>query len=207
MKALDAIRQLESGDMQVLKFERWLLHLALTNERNVNIERLASLSDRKRNYTMDYVKRSLEILDSLTGGDADKRIVEEALKWAEVAKAGLPCSRGNWEKAGCNLAVHNEGSARIYLAEAGEEDARVRRAPCSVLSTTASISGFCSALTAIGLCRHFRRKRSKACLPSEARAGRTCSTSTPSRSSPTNSATSKRASPFKTIRNWSLISF
>lgn len=135
LSSLNAIRQYESGNLQVLKHERWLLYLALTGERNVNLERVISLEDRKRNYTLEYVKRSLEILDGLAGSEENKRLVEEALKWAEVAKAGLPCSRARWVKAGYNLAVHNEGSAEIYLAEAGEGDGLTRQIVYTLIAT------------------------------------------------------------------------
>ena len=135
LNSLSSILQYESGDLQVLKREQWLMHLALTQERAVNLERVASMEDRKRNYVLGYVKRSLEILDDLPGRDTNKFLVEEALRWSEVAKAGLPCRRAVWEKAGYNLAVHNEGSAHIYGAEAGEQDGNARRIVHTLIAT------------------------------------------------------------------------
>lgn len=135
MRALDAIQQFESGDLQVLKTERWLMHLALTRERSVNLERLDSLEQRRHNYTLQYVKRSLQILDSLPGEPTHKALVERALQWAEAAKAGLPHRRAQWSAAGCNLAVHNEGSASIYLAEADEPDPYTRRIVHTLIAT------------------------------------------------------------------------
>ncbi len=127
LNPIESILQYESGNLRVLKTERWLLHLALTHERIVNLERICSMEDRKQNYVLAYVKRSLVILDNLTGEDSQKRFVEKALQWAEVAKAGLPNTRGMWAKAGINLAVHNEGSAQIYEVEAEEQDDKTRR--------------------------------------------------------------------------------
>ncbi len=135
MNALHAIHRYESGDLQVLKSQRWLMHLALTREHSVNLERIQSLEDRKHNYTLQYVKRSLDILEGLPGEHAHKAFVEQALQWAEAAKAGLPHHRAQWIEAGCNLAVHNEGSACIYLAEAGEANGDTRRIVHTLIAT------------------------------------------------------------------------
>lgn len=135
LQSLNAIRQYETGNLQVLKNQPWLRHLALTQERAVNLERIVTMAERKRNYVLDYVKRSLQTLDRLPGQEASKCLVEETLKWSEVAKAGLACSRARWEKAGCNLTVHNEGSAEIYLAEAGEQDENTRRIVHTLIAT------------------------------------------------------------------------
>lgn len=135
LHSLQAIRIYESGDLQVLKTERWLMHLALTREHSVNLERIDSLEQRKQNYTLQYVKRSLETLKGLPGEPTLKSLVEQALMWAEVAKAGLPHRRVQWTATGCNLWVHNEGSARIYLAEAGEPDPRTRRIVHTLIAT------------------------------------------------------------------------
>lgn len=135
MNALQAIQSYESGDLQILKTERWLMHLALTRERSVNLERLDSLEQRRQNYTLQYVKRTLETLEGLPGEPAHKGLVEQALKWAEVAKAGLPHRRARWAAQGCNLSVHNEGSARIYLLEAQENDERTWRIAHDLIAT------------------------------------------------------------------------
>lgn len=135
LSSLKAILRYEAGDFQVLRQERWLMHLALTQENTVNLERVASMGDRKRSYTLEYVKRSLEILDRLPGREGNKHMAEEALKWSEVAKAGLPAQRERWKNAGHNLAVHNEGAAQIYLVEAGEPEANSRRIIHTLIAT------------------------------------------------------------------------
>jgi len=135
MSALQAIRQYKAGDLGILRRERWLLHLALTKEHQVNLERLESLEERKHNYVLEYVYRSLAILESLPAEQVIRRVVEDALKWSEVAKAGLPCARDRWIRSGCNLAVHNEGSAQIYLQETTEQDAAIRRIVHDLIAT------------------------------------------------------------------------
>ena len=118
LKSLTAIERLKSGDLQVLKDNRWLMYLALTSERNVNLERIGSLEEMKSNYILDYVEKTLRALASLQLDRNQSHIVEETLKWAEVAKAGLKHHRRRWIEKRYNLFAHNIGSAQIYLEEA-----------------------------------------------------------------------------------------
>lgn len=118
--SLTAINRLESGDKKVLKSEKWLMYLSLTAENNINLERVNSLDELKNNYVLNYVKRTLEALNSLELSQYQADIVEEVLKWSEVAKSGLTHQRSKWIQRGCNLFVHNVGSAQIYLQESTE---------------------------------------------------------------------------------------
>lgn len=127
LRSLSAIERFRNGDLHVLKNERWLMHLALTQERNVNLERIMSLEDAKENHTLNYVERTLKILSGSAPDENQVYILEETLKWCETAKAGLPHTRKRWTENGFNLFVHNIGSARIYDSESGESDPRVRR--------------------------------------------------------------------------------
>jgi SAM-dependent methyltransferase len=118
MRALEAIKRLKAGDMSVLKDEKWLMYLALTPERNVNLERLTSMEEIKHNYVLNYVEKTLQYLegetDTLELNATELYILEETLKWSETAKAGLPHQRKEWMAKGFNLFVHNIGSAQIY---------------------------------------------------------------------------------------------
>ena len=118
MKALEAIRELEGGDLHILAREKWLRHLALTGERQVNLERVQSFGDIEKNPVLEYTKRTLILLERLMPDDDNRALLEEALCWCEVAKAGMAHQRKEWLDKGCNLAVHNIGSAQIYCQEA-----------------------------------------------------------------------------------------
>lgn len=101
----------------VLRSETWLRHLALTTEHAVNLERVQSMEELKGNPVLDYVERTLRLLAaaSLWAPEDPKRLIlEDVLKWSEVAKCGMPHQRKLWEAQGVNLAVHNVGSAQIF---------------------------------------------------------------------------------------------
>ena len=114
---LGAIERFRSGDLSVLKAERWLLYLAFPERNLVNLERIDSMAQAQKNYTLGYVERTLRTLDTLELPDTQKRILEETLKWAEVAKSGMAHQRRKWSGQGVNLFIHNIGSAQIYAAE------------------------------------------------------------------------------------------
>lgn len=114
MKSLELINRIKAGDKNVLKKEKWLMYLYLTNEKKVNLERIESISEISENSVLNYVEKTLQILDSIDCNDNIKGFVEEVLKWSEVSKCGLPHIRKQWEAKGYNLFVHNIGSAQIY---------------------------------------------------------------------------------------------
>lgn len=122
MRALDALKAFKSGDLSVLKKEKWLLYIGITEEININLERVASLKDAKNNYVLDYVERTLMELEKVEVSQYSRHIVEEVLKWCEVSKAGLPHKRLEWKSKGYNLFVHNIGSAQIFMEHAGTDD-------------------------------------------------------------------------------------
>lgn len=66
MKSLTDIERIKTGDLQVIKNEKWLRYLVLTSERNVNLERLSSLEKMKSNYALDYVEKTLKVLSYLS---------------------------------------------------------------------------------------------------------------------------------------------
>jgi len=135
MNSLAAIEKLKSGDMQILKTEKWLRFLALTSERNINLERLSSLEEMKNNYVMGYVEKTLKILTELQLNESQTYMIEETLKWSEVAKSGLPHQRKQWINKGFNLFAHNIGSAEIYLEQSEEAKPGVIRIVHDLIST------------------------------------------------------------------------
>lgn len=135
LNSLTAIEKLKSGDMHVLKREKWLMFLALTSERNINLERLDSLEEMKNNYVLSYVEKTLRVLCHIQLSEYQTYIIEEALKWSEVAKSGLPHQRKQWIKKGFNLFAHNIGSAQIYLEQSEESNPDVKSIVHDLIST------------------------------------------------------------------------
>lgn len=127
LKSLAVIDRMKNGDLQVLKSEKWLKFLVFTSERNVNLERLSSLEEIKNNYVLGYVERTLNALAGLGLNEYQTYIMEEVLKWAEVAKSGLAHQREQWMQKGYNLFAHNIGSAQIYLEESFESNPKTIR--------------------------------------------------------------------------------
>ncbi len=135
LKSLTSIERVKSGDLQVLKSEKWLKFLALTSERNINLERLNSLEEMKNNYVLNYVEKTLKALSGLKLCQYKTYIIEETLKWSEVAKSGLMHQRSQWIEKGFNLFAHNIGSAEIYLRESSESNPEIRRIVYSLILT------------------------------------------------------------------------
>jgi len=135
LNSLTAIEKLMIGDMKVLKSEKWLLFLALTSERNINLERLNSLEEMKNNYVLNYVKKTLKALSDIQLNEYQTYIIEETLKWSEVAKSGLIHQRNQWIKKGFNLFAHNIGSAEIYLEQTEESNPEIKRIVHNLIQT------------------------------------------------------------------------
>jgi len=114
MKALEAIEQYKTGNKDILKQENWLKYLILTKENRINMEHVLSLNTMEQNQTFQYVERTLHVLEQIDCKEKTKKIVEEVLKWSEVAKAGMPSVRKKWQSEGINLFAHNEASAQVY---------------------------------------------------------------------------------------------
>lgn len=127
MKSIEAIEQLKQNNLKILKSEKWLLFLALTSERNINLERINSLDDLKKNYVLCYVEKSLKYLSNYKIDKQLCDLIEETLKWSEVAKASLLHQRKQWISKGFNLFAHNIGSAQIYNDESNEPDPKKKR--------------------------------------------------------------------------------
>lgn len=135
LKSLANIERMKHGDLQVLKSEKWLKFLALTVEHTINLERLSSLEETKNNYVLDYVEKTLRTLAGLRLSEYSTYMLEETLKWAEVAKSGLAHQREQWIKKGYNLFAHNIGSANIYLEESSETNPQTREIIYNLIRT------------------------------------------------------------------------
>ena len=98
--------------------EQWLFYLGATNEANYNVEHLKALKELSKKSVLDYVRRTLVVLDEIHQHEPlPSKIlmfVEETLKWSEVAKCGYKKIRKEWQKKGYDLRVHNLGSYSIY---------------------------------------------------------------------------------------------
>ncbi len=115
LDTLASIEQYRQHEVDGTVTERWLSYLVSAEERVVNLERVSTLRElNEANPVLDYVERTLRILDQLRVSYWLRDIVEETLCWAETAKGGTARQRIRWQEDGINLFVHNEGSAALY---------------------------------------------------------------------------------------------
>ncbi|MDI3410242.1 hypothetical protein QKW52_06870 [Bacillus sonorensis] len=114
LQSLETIEKLKNGDRHVLRHAEWLRYLFLTEERNVNLERIPSLEKMPSNPVLLYVENTLRILEQADIPEKEQDIIEEVLIWSETAKCGQPHKRREWREKGFQLAIHNIGSAQIY---------------------------------------------------------------------------------------------
>ncbi|WP_239004495.1 methyltransferase [Paenibacillus tepidiphilus] len=93
----------------------WLAYIASAEQPVVNLERVESLRELDtHNPVLDYVERSLRLLDSLPLSYWIKELAEETLVWSETAKGGSARQRRSWQREGINTFAHNIGSAELY---------------------------------------------------------------------------------------------
>lgn len=106
-------------NVSLLKREKWLYYLCLTQNNATNVERVEAISEITGFETVQYVLRTLKILegykDRLSKHMYD--ILLNVLQWSEVAKGGLEVQRDYWMKQGFPLEIHNLASAEIFLQE------------------------------------------------------------------------------------------
>ena len=142
----------ENGELKegVPEKNPWLSYLVLTDNVYVNAERIESVGNVSGKETLEYVFRTLDILDELlpdidsseesalkeknalkerenpSAGNSEsyrkmKFIISEVLKWSEVAKGGRRIQREEWIKKGYPLSIHNLASAAIFKDEIKKE--------------------------------------------------------------------------------------
>lgn len=103
----------------ILKKERWLYYLCITEHNAANVERIDSIQSITGRETLDYVFRTLDILEHNRKhlSPANYERLKKVLQWSEVAKGGSKVRRERWVKQGLPIAIHNLASAEIYLEE------------------------------------------------------------------------------------------
>lgn len=135
LHSLRAIAQVREKNLHSLKAAVWLRHLVLTTEKRANTERLNAIADLDNHFVLQYVERTLQILSCLSLTKRQVFLLEETLKWSEVAKCGMPHQRKIWLLKGFNLFVHNEGSAAIYQSESDEADTSTKLIVATLITT------------------------------------------------------------------------
>ncbi|MVP01922.1 class I SAM-dependent methyltransferase [Paenibacillus lutrae] len=143
LRSLSAISAYRHGDESVpVKDTPWLGYLVSAEERVVNLERIQSLQElADANPVLDYVERTLEVLDGLKLSFWVREILEEVLVWSETAKGGTLRQRLQWQKAGINLFVHNIGSAQLYDRFAHPEGMDQRAGTTTAASAPGPVPG------------------------------------------------------------------
>lgn len=115
LHTLEAIHSYRTGNIPEDKQQLWLQLLAAAEQPHINLERIHSMAELEgTNPVLDYVERTLHVLDQLNVSFWVREVVEEVLVWSETAKAGSLQQRKAWQRAGVNLFVHNTGSAQLY---------------------------------------------------------------------------------------------
>ncbi len=119
LKSLEIIKKELKGKNIDKHKESWLYYLYVTREHNYNLSHLKALSELTNKNVLNYVIKSLTILDEESTKYHPKIVfyVEETLKWMDVVKCGTKAKRKEWLKKGYDLFVHNIGSAKIYMEE------------------------------------------------------------------------------------------
>ena len=103
---------------------QWLYYLCITQQNAVNVERVSAIKDITGQETLQYVLRTLALLDQCKDklSTWQYHILERVLQWSEVAKGGLESQRSMWLEKGFPLAIHNLASAEIYLEETKDNE-------------------------------------------------------------------------------------
>ncbi|GAB6929245.1 class I SAM-dependent methyltransferase [Paenibacillus sp. JCM 10914] len=115
LRSLEKISAFRQGDEEAVRSCPWLKMLASAEERIINLERITSFRElADANPVLDYVERSLLMLDSLQVSYWIKELLEDVLAWSETAKGGTRRERISLQQTGVNLFLHHIGSAELY---------------------------------------------------------------------------------------------
>ncbi|MBE6150358.1 MAG: class I SAM-dependent methyltransferase [Firmicutes bacterium] len=112
---MSAIQELKELDLN----KKWINYIYNSDKKKINYERVTCLKSLNNKYVYNYVLKTLEILEEEKENYNEKTIflVEETLKWSEVAKCYNKNKRKEWKNKKINLLVHNIGSSEIYKIE------------------------------------------------------------------------------------------
>lgn len=144
LKSLQAIEAYREGKQIAGTEAPWLEYIVQAEQTIVNLERVESLQSlEQQNPVLDYVERSLRVLDSLPLSYWIKELAEETLVWSETAKGGTVRQRRGWQAEGINIFVHNIGSAQLYrrYAEGLKQEAAGSREKRLVVHTLIETHG------------------------------------------------------------------
>ena len=95
----------------------WMQYLVFTEEVHQNFEHIHSLQELSKNRVIQYVYRTLVILEEKRESFLTDEMYWQlavVLSYCESAKGGTAEQRKNWLEKGYNLMAHNEGSAHIF---------------------------------------------------------------------------------------------
>jgi len=112
---MSALQELKKIDLN----KKWINYIFNSDKKKINYERVNNLKSLSNKYVYNYVLKTLEILEEEKTKYNDKTIylVEETLKWSEVAKCYNKNKIKEWKNKNINLLVHNIGSSEIYQYE------------------------------------------------------------------------------------------
>lgn len=123
----------------------WLQYITEAERPIINLERVQTLEElRHQNPVLDYVERTLRLLQTWPESFWLMELAEEALIWSEAAKGGTEQRRRLWAQEGINLFAHNVGSAELYrrhMKESGEEELSIRSRIVHLLIQTHGLIG------------------------------------------------------------------
>ncbi|KUP25650.1 class I SAM-dependent methyltransferase [Paenibacillus sp. DMB5] len=140
LKSLQAIEAYREGRLQPSAGPAWLNLIVSAEMPIVNLERVESLQELdQRNPVLDYVERSLRLLDSLQLSYWIKELAEETLIWSETSKGGTSRQRRRWQEEGINCFAHNIGSAQLYWQHTAGETFDVTGRPQASALRTAGV--------------------------------------------------------------------
>ena len=112
---MSALQELKSLDFD----KKWINYIYNSDKNKINYERVNNLKALSNKYVYNYVIKTLEILEEEKENYNENIIflVEETLKWSEVAKCYNKNKIKEWKTKKINLLVHNIGSSDIYKLE------------------------------------------------------------------------------------------
>lgn len=142
LASLSAITAYRQGYESAADSQSWLNYIVTAEQPVFNLERIHALRELENaNPVLDYVERTLLILDKLPLSFWIREIIEEVLTWSEVSKGGSLQQRRVWQKQGINLFVHNIGSAQIYSEHHFEQTSSDRLQVINTLIATHGLIG------------------------------------------------------------------
>lgn len=140
LKSLQAIEAYHEGRPFPANEFPWLETIIQAELPTVNLERVESLRELDhRNPVLEYVERSLRLLDSLSLSYWIKELIEETLIWSETAKGGSARQRRKWQEEGINCFAHNIGSAQLYWRHTTGDPSGTQHKPQALLLKAAGI--------------------------------------------------------------------